>query len=162
MEKEKYGISENDKPRFDAVVALGKNWRRNLSGVTRQEFTHLVRDESGKPLIDWENNPLTNKSYRIYLSLESKMTALAAGQMYVEGKAGKIIFSTGETAGKDPEGNPYPTEAEEMKRFMRIFFPKDVIPESAIELESQSFDTAGNAEEVKKCFKKKEFRVSLC
>jgi len=111
---------EKKKPQFDAVVALGKNWRLPVDGM------------------------------RIYLSIESKMTALAAGELYTQGKVGKIIFSTGETAGENPEGSPYPTEAEEMKRFMRIFFPEEEIPESAIELETHSFDTAGNAEEVKK------------
>lgn len=112
--------AEKKKPQFDAVAALGKNWRLPVEGM------------------------------RIYLSLESKMTALAAGELFVQGKVGKIIFLTAETAGNDPQGNPYPGEAEEMKRFMRIFFPEDVIPENAIEIDTHSFDTAGNAEEMKR------------
>ena len=107
--------------KFDAIIALGKNWRLPIEGS------------------------------RIYLSIESKITAIAAGQMYVDGRAGGIIFSTGQTAGINKEiGQPYPTEAEEMKRFMRIYFNEDQIPESAIKTEAISFDTAGNAEEVKK------------
>ncbi len=107
-------------PEFGAVIALGKNWRLPITGGPR-----------------------------IDLSLESKMTALAAGQMYRDGKVGKIIFSTGKTAGKNSEGNDYPTEAEEMRRFMRIFFPIDEIPEEDVIVEAESFDTAGNAQEVR-------------
>jgi len=110
---------EAQKPQFDAVVALGKNWRLPITGP------------------------------QIHLSIESKMTALAAGQMYADGKVGKIIFSTGETAGNNLQGHPYPAEADEMKKFLRRFFSEEQIQDSAIELENHSFDTAGNAEEVK-------------
>lgn len=113
---------------YDAVIALGKNWRLPIEGK------------------------------RIYLSIESKMTALAAAELYISGQVGKIIFSTGETAGRDSGGNYYSTEAEEMKRFMRIFFTEDEIPENVIELETNSFDTAGNAEEVGKILQKEKLR----
>lgn len=122
MERERQGAYHESEPaKFDAVVALGKNWRLPIDGS------------------------------RIHLSIESKMTAIAAGQMFVDGKTNEIIFSTGHTAGLDKETRQlYPTEAEEMKRFMRIFFSEDQIPESAIRTEIVSFDTAGNAEKVKK------------
>ena len=110
---------EVEKPQFDVIVALGKNWRLPITAP------------------------------QIHLSIESKMTALAAGQLYTDGRVGKIIFSTGETAGKNLQGHPYPAEADEMKKFLRRFFSEEQIPNSAIELENHSFDTAGNAEEVK-------------
>jgi uncharacterized SAM-binding protein YcdF (DUF218 family) len=110
--------SEVEKPQFDAIVALGKNWRLPVGP-------------------------------RIQLSIESKMTVLAAGQMYADGKVGKIIFSTGETAGKNLQGHTYPAEADQMKKFLRRFFSEEQIPDAAIELENHSFDTAGNAEEVR-------------
>jgi uncharacterized SAM-binding protein YcdF (DUF218 family) len=143
-------------PEYDVVVALGKNWRRNLTGnVSEQVIEKIYRDEKGNVLHDWNNRPIIKYKSRIYLSLESKMIALAAGELYAQGKAGKIIFSTGETAGKDPLGNPYPTEANEMKKFMRIYYPEHIIPEKAIIVENKSFDTAGNAEEVGKILKEK-------
>lgn len=123
--------------KFDAVIALGKNWRLPIG----KDNTHPL---GGSPQID--------------LSIESKMTALAAGQMYVDGCTNKIIFSTGQTAGKDKQGNYYPTEAEEMKRFMRIFFPENEIPESAIETQTKSFDTAGDAEEDKKILEREDIK----
>lgn len=106
---------------FDVVIGLGKNWRLPIQGD------------------------------RIDLSVESKMTALAAAQMVVNGQAARIIYSTGQTAGVNPEtGEPYPAEADEMKSFVRRFFSEEELPSSLIRTETTSFDTAGNAEEVKK------------
>ncbi len=118
-------LERKDAPEFGAVIALGKNWRLPIDGGPR-----------------------------IYLSLESKMTSLAAGQMYSDGRVGKILFVTGKTAGKDKDGNFYPTEGEEMYKFMRIFFPD--IPAEDVIIEGESFDTAGNAEEVGKILKREQ------
>jgi uncharacterized SAM-binding protein YcdF (DUF218 family) len=115
------------KAELDAVVALGKNWDFSIEGK------------------------------RIYLSLESKLTALAAAELYVRKKVKKIIYSGGETAGLGINGKPFPSEAEEMKKFIRIFFKKDEIPDKEIILEEKSIDTAGNAEEVGKIIKAKKF-----
>lgn len=117
---------------LDVVVALGKNWDFSIEGK------------------------------RIYLSLESKLTALAAAELYAQKNVKSIIFSGGETAGLDSNGNAYPSEAEEMKKFIRIFFQKSEIPDKAIILEEKSIDTAGNAEEVRKIIKAKKFeRIGL-
>jgi uncharacterized SAM-binding protein YcdF (DUF218 family) len=53
----------------------------------------------------------------------------------------EILFSTGETAG---EG--VPAESDAMRSYLMSRFPE--IPEEDIELEDNSIDTAGNAEEV--------------
>ena len=119
-------------PQVDAIVALGKNWARKSEWKPRAD---------GKP----RRNPLR-------LSMESKLTALAAGQLYTEGKAGCIIFSTGNTAGIDNQtGINYPTEAKAMAEYMKIRYPQ--ISDKKIILEERSFDTAGNAEEVAKIVK---------
>jgi uncharacterized SAM-binding protein YcdF (DUF218 family) len=110
---------------YDAVIALGKNWRLPITG---------------EPRID--------------LSLESKMTALAAAKLYKDGKVEKIIFSTGKTAGKDKFGNDYPPEADEMYKYMRRFYSEEEIPSEAVILQNSSFDTAGDAEESGKILKR--------
>jgi len=115
--------------KFNAVVALGKNWEFAMGGK------------------------------RVFLSLESRITALAAAELYLEKRIKCIIFSGGETAGNDPQGNPYPSEAEEMKKYLRIFFSEEEIPDRAIILEVNSFDTAGNAEEVKKVIRKRNLKA---
>lgn len=115
--------------KFDAVVALGKNWRLPVG-------TDKTHPKGGGP--------------RVNLSIESKITTLAAAELYLSGRANKIIFSTGKTAGKDAQGNDYPTEAEAMYEFMRRSVSEEAIPDSDVILETTSFDTAGNAEEVKK------------
>lgn len=113
---------------LDAVIALGKNWNFSIEGK------------------------------RIELSLESKITALAAAELYLQKKVNNIIFSGGETAGLDLNGIPYPSEAEEMKKFLRIFFQNNEIPDKAIILENKSIDTAGNAEEVREIINIKKFK----
>lgn len=125
--------TESERRQYGAVIALGKNWR-----------------------LDGEKNVIATRrgsESRIYLSIESKLTALAAAHMYVSGETGLIIFSTGATAGKDPlTGKPFPTEADMMRSFVRRFYSEDQIPDSAMLVENNSFDTAGNAEEIKKKF----------
>jgi uncharacterized SAM-binding protein YcdF (DUF218 family) len=103
---------------FDALVVLGKNWR-----------AYPPTNDSGE--------------FKLRLSIESKMSALAAGEMFRAGLINEIIFSSGKTAGRN-----YPSEAMAMKDFMLSKFPD--IPDVAIVLEETSIDTPQNAEEVAK------------
>jgi uncharacterized SAM-binding protein YcdF (DUF218 family) len=75
--------------------------------------------------------------------MESKFTAIAAGMLYEQGLTDRLIFSTGKTAGED-----YPSEAEEMIKYMKVLFPD--IPDEAITVEDISYDTRGNVLESKK------------
>lgn len=93
---------------------------------------------------NWKH-PLTDP---IELSIESCITTLAAAILFKQGTVKSILFSTGKTAGKH-----YPSEAEAMYAYMRKYFSKDVIPDNACILETTSFDTLGNAVEVKKLLK---------
>ena len=96
------------------LVVLGKNWR-------------------GYPP---RNTP---PGWRLHLSLESKMTALAAGHLARSGRADAMLLSGGRTAGPD-----WPSEAEAMRAYIRKKFPD--VPDQAILLEESSIDTAENAE----------------
>lgn len=100
--------------RTDVLIVLGKNWR------------------------SYRPQPVgTGK--RLYLSLESKLTALAAGHLFLSGAARTLLFSSGHTAGP-----AWPSEADAMATLLRQRFP--AIPASAIRLETVSIDTAENAE----------------
>ncbi|GEM_PF-1073893 len=114
--------TEKTKPIYEAVIVLGKNL--NLLG-----------------------KPRARAGTKDVLSAESKMSALAALQMYKSGQTQKIIFSGGKTSG--PEWN---SEAASMRSY--IFARANVmglkIPEDHIILEEKSFDTATNAREVAK------------
>jgi len=101
---------------FQAVIVLGKNWRERPP-------------KDATP--DWKPR----------LSIESEMSALAAGQMYRDGKTTRLIFTGGRTAGGDRA-----SEAEAMRDYLKKKFPE--IPEGAIEIESESIDTFANAEGV--------------
>lgn len=142
-------IEKRRRPQFGAVIALGKNWRKD-------ENDAVIPHDYGAHLVDWNGQPLTGRYVTADLSVESKMTALKAAEMFLQGRAGRIVFATGETAGtwKDRFGHVhhYPTEAEEMKKFVRRFYTEAQIPDSAILCEDTSIDTAGNAEEVKRRF----------
>lgn len=102
--------------KFKFAIVLGKNW---------QEYPP-------------KNAP---KDWRLRMSIEGKMTTLAAGEFYRHGFAEKIIFSGGKTAGKNFE-----SEAEAMREYLRIKFPE--IPDESVILEEKSFNTQGNAENV--------------
>lgn len=158
MEKPEFGhpiseqqpqIEKRPTPEFGAVIALGKNWRLD-------EKKNVMPHDLGAYLLDWDENPFTGRYVTSDLSVESKLTTLRAAEYFLQGKAGKIIFSTGETAGTwtDRFGNVhhYPPEAEKMKRFLRGFYTEEQIPDSAILCENVSIDTAGNAEQVKRQF----------
>lgn len=121
---------------FEALIVLGKNWRK-------------VPDAKMSPDTD-----------RIHLSLESKMTARAALEMYLDGKTDKIILAGGKTAGKD-----WPSEAQAMADYMTKIYrahlgqkDRDHSKETTDEMislfnqsliiEDQSIDTKTNADEV--------------
>lgn len=111
---------------YDAVIVLGKNWKQYPpTGANPKNFT-------------------------LELSVESQLSALAAGEMFREGLVKKIILSTGKTAGRN-----FPSEAAAMKKFMKKYFPR--VPAKTIILEERSFDTATNVIEVKKIVKKHGF-----
>ncbi len=107
--------------RFDALVVLGKNWRE-----------YPPKEKMGE--------------FKLRLSLEAKMSVLAAGEMFKESLIDKIIFSGGKTAGKE-----YPSESEQMAVYLREKYPN--IPETAIILEEKSTDTVGNAEKIAEIIK---------
>lgn len=95
------------------LVVLGKNWR-------------------GYP-------PRTRPAgWRLRLSLESKLSALAAGHLFLSGRTDTILIASGKTAGRD-----WPSEADAMRRYLARRFPG--IPEAAVRLEDASLDTADNA-----------------
>jgi uncharacterized SAM-binding protein YcdF (DUF218 family) len=77
------------------------------------------------------------------LSIESKMSALAAGEIWTRGGASLLILSGGRTGGRRR-----PSEAEAMWALMLRCSCLRGIPESAVVLEDRAIDTAGNAEEV--------------
>lgn len=82
------------------------------------------------------------------LSLESRMTALAAGKLLKEGVAKKAIFSGGYTAGSE-----MPSEAGAMLTHMGLSYKDQVYK---VELEDESLDTSRNAENVKNSLGKKD------
>jgi len=77
------------------------------------------------------------------LSLETGLNVIAAGKLFRQSVAGKIIFTTGHTAGSDIR-----SEAQAMKDLLKEVYPD--VPDNAIILEEKSKDTSGNAEEVNK------------
>jgi uncharacterized SAM-binding protein YcdF (DUF218 family) len=116
-----------EKGSLDYIVALGKNW---------------ARPSEYKPRKDGKPRQRTPKK----LSLESRITAISAGMLASEKVANKIVFSTGKTAGTNPDtGQDFPSESEEMARYMKIRFPQ--VLDEQIVLQDRSFDTAGDAEE---------------
>lgn len=113
-----------DQP-VDALVVLGKNW-------------HQRWKIWGKP----------QEGTTVRLSEDSMRSTIAGAELYLQGKAEKIIFSTGHTIGE-----AYPAEAEAMKMYLRNFYTEEEIPEEDILVEDRSPDTPGNAAEVKKVAK---------
>ncbi len=101
---------------FDALVVLGRNWREYPGGKSPEEF-------------------------KLHLSVESKMSAVAAGEMFRQGLVETVIFSGGKTAGQK-----FPSEAAAMAEYLKKKYPE--IPERAIVLEEESIDTPENAEQV--------------
>ena len=77
-----------------------------------------------------------------YLSDDSRISALAAGEIYQSLTSGiDVLFSTGHTAGAD-----IPAEAAAMRAFTLRHYPD--IPSDRLSTEEQSIDTRTNAIEV--------------
>lgn len=76
-----------------------------------------------------------------HLSHDGKMRTLAAGEMFKAGLTDRIIFSGGRTAGQK-----WPPEAESMFKYFRKKYPE--IPEEALLLEGESYNTQENAERI--------------
>jgi len=85
-----------------------------------------------------------------HLSGHSKLSAIAAAIAYKDGLTGKLIFSSGHTAGKR-----FPSEAQAMKAFILKRYPE--IPQSDILTEDRSIDTSGNAIESRKIVRQCNF-----
>lgn len=124
---------------------------KKLTGVKMKKFKFAV--VLGK---NWREYPPKNapKDWCLCMSIEGKMTTLAAGEFYRHGCAEKIIFSGGKTAGKDFE-----SEAEAMRGYLHIKFPE--IPNESILLEERSFNTQGNAENVAQMLGKEKDGLAL-
>jgi len=133
---------QHEKPSFE--YELQKNDNKTEEELSRETLPEKVEAVIvlGK---NWRAYPPKNASeeWQLHLSIESKMSALAAGEMFKEGLTDKIIFSGGRTAGKDRS-----SEAKAMWDYLKKKYPD--IPDKIIALEEESLDTAGNAEEVLK------------
>lgn len=86
----------------------------------------------------------------LILSLESQLTAYAAGLLWQKHGLDYIIFTGGQTAGKDN-----PSEAKAMKDFTKMYFPN--IPDERIIIEGEAVDTADNAVKVINIFKNRDW-----
>ena len=75
------------------------------------------------------------------LSIESRMTALAAGKLLEDGVVDRVIFSGGHTAGSD-----MPSEGQAMLDHMGLVY-KDQVHKASVE--GESLDTSRNAEYVR-------------
>src|SRR5581483_10374408 len=92
---------------------------------------------------NWEL-PIPPDPSDIRLSIESEMTAEAAGILFTRGVGDLIIFSTGHTA-----GSRYPSEASKMREAMYRHFDCAEVPLAQTVLEEDSYDTATNLANVK-------------
>ncbi len=82
------------------------------------------------------------------LTVESRMSALAASYLFKKGLENKLIFSGGHTKGKQNL-----SEAEKMYDYSRQSLSLDI---KDVILEEHSIDTAGNAGEVKRYLSEKD------
>src|ERR1700741_1299105 len=87
---------------------------------------------------NWEL-PVPPDPAKLQLSIESEITAEAAGTLYGNGIGDLIVFSGGFTAGQ-----AYPSEAAKMGEALRSQFTESQIPRSKVVLEEDSYDTAEN------------------
>jgi uncharacterized SAM-binding protein YcdF (DUF218 family) len=92
---------------------------------------------------NWEV-PVPADPTEIQLSLDSRLTAMAAGILYMDGVAEKIVFSSGKTA-----GDAYPAESTAQFAELRRYFTSEQIPDDDVLSEDESFDTAGNVINIK-------------
>jgi len=150
-------MQELQKPRFFIIIMYMKNPEQfdfedqnNQGGRINKKETEPSKEgllEKFDALVVlgriWRPSKDTAKERGIHVSLEGKMRTLAAGEMWRAGLTDKIIFSGGKTGGKE-----WPSEAESMAEYLKKKFPE--IPEEAIIMEKESFDTPENAEKVKR------------
>lgn len=91
---------------------------------------------------NWEV-PVPEDPALIRPSFDTTLTAEAAGILFTGGDSvlsfDRLILSTGYTA-----GSRYPSEAQAMRQVLRERFDPSEIPDEAILMEEQSFDTSGN------------------
>lgn len=95
---------------------------------------------------NWEL-PVPEDPALIEPSFDTRLTAEAAGILFAQ-KDGDVLFdrlilSTGYTAGPQ-----YPSEAQAMRNELRGRFDTSQIPDDAIIMEEESFDTSGNLKRV--------------
>ena len=91
---------------------------------------------------------LDKRTGKLKLSLDGKMRAIAAGELYEEGLTRRIIVSGGKTSG---EGSP--SEAEMMSNYLIRHF---LTPEGIITKEDKSIDTTENIERIKELLEKEK------
>lgn len=103
--------------------------------------TEVVSDREFDVLVVLGKNWRRDRSA---LSVDSKMNALAVGELYCRNEAAAIIFSGGQTAGAEK-----PSEAAAMHAFFRRFFSPADVPAEVVILEERSIDTADNAARVR-------------
>src|SRR3989344_5662305 len=113
--------------KFQAVIVLGKDWREYPPEIPPPE------------------------TWKLRQSLESKMSTIAAGEMYKSGVTDKIIFTTGNSPGEK-----WQPEAETMKQLLQKKYPD--IPDEDIIVEGESIDTFENAERVAPILEKHGFQ----
>src|SRR3989338_3187317 len=113
--------------KFQAVIVLGKDWREYPPEIPPPE------------------------TWKLRQSLESKMSTIAAGEMYKSGLTDKIIFTTGNSPGEK-----WQPEAETMKQLLQKKYPD--IPDEDIIVEGESIDTFENAERVAPILEKHGFQ----
>src|SRR3989344_8674373 len=82
----------------------------------------------------WRPGKKDSPEWGHHLSVDGKMRALAAVEMYKAGLVDKIIFTGGKASGKE-----YPSDAESMRAYFLKKYPD--IPEGKIVLEEESLNT---------------------
>lgn len=84
----------------------------------------------------WSGYPFRHKVVRgkLDISVQSKMSCKVAAEMYMSGETKKIIFGTGQSAGKK-----WPSEAKAMKDYILKEYPE--IPDGDILTHERNLDT---------------------
>ena len=101
--------------KYDVLFVMGKNWRKYPPKKTNKE------------------------NFKLHLSIESKISVLAAGEIFKSGRCEKIIFLAGNTAGKN-----WPSEGAAMRCFLKKYYP--FIPKEVIAIKDDSIDTVSDIE----------------
>lgn len=145
---------ETPRPKLDTLIVPGKDIgvRYNPQEIRNKQLRLLLRiagiNALKNALKETEmqqglETPISTEVVEDELSLESALNVIAAGKLFKQGIADRIIFTTGHTA-----GTTIRSEAKAMRNLLKAVYPE--IPESAVILEEKSKDTSGNAEEVSK------------